>query len=83
MDLDPLGERSTDAGDGRDLLDRRVPDALRAAEDPQQLALALGPDARQVIERRAHLALRPQLAVVADREPVRLVAQPLDQVESR
>ena len=47
----------------------------------QQLAPALRPDARQVVERRAGRALRAQVAVVGDREPVRLVAQPLDEVQ--
>ena len=48
MDLDPFGEGAADAGDGRDLLDRGFPDALGAPEDLQELALALGADARQL-----------------------------------
>ena len=41
----------------------------------------VGPTPGQVVERGAHRRLGAQLAVVGDREPVRLVAQPLDEVE--
>ena len=66
-----------------DLLDRRLADALDRAEDLEQLALALRPDAGQVVERRADGPLGAQVAVVRDREPVRLVAEPLDEVQRR
>ena len=79
--LDPLRQRAADPGHGGDLLHRRLADALHRAEHLEQLALALRPDAGQVVERRPHRALRAQVAVVRDREPVRLVAEPLDQVQ--
>src|SRR4029078_10096210 len=63
------------------LLDRRLADALRRAEDAQQRPAPLGTDARQVADRGVGLPRRAQVAVVGDREPVRLVAQPLDEVE--
>ena len=50
MGLDPLRERSADARHGGDLLDGRLADPLRGAEDLEQLALALRADARQVVE---------------------------------
>ena len=70
-------------GHGGDLLDRGVAHALDRAEDLEQLALALRPDAGQVVEGGADRPLRAQVAVVGDREPMRLVAQALDQVERR
>src|SRR5438093_8932300 len=79
--LDPFRQGSPDARNRRDLLDRRVPDPLRRAEDPEERPATLRADARQVVEGRTRLTLRPQVAVVGDRETVRLVAQPLDQVE--
>ena len=81
--LDPRRQRRADPGHGGDLLDRRVADALDRAEHLEQLALALRPDAGQVVERRADAPSRPQVAVVGDREAVRLVAQALDEVERR
>ena len=81
--LDPLGQAPADARHGRDLLDRRLADPLDRAEHLEQLALALRPDARQVVERRPDGPLGAQVAVVGDREPVRLVAQALDEVQGR
>src|SRR4029079_291086 len=48
-----------------------------------QLALALRTDTRQVVERRPDAPPGAQVAVVRDREPVRLIAQPLHEIERR
>ena len=45
--------------------------------------LRFGPDPGQVVEGRPDRRLRPQVAVVGDRETVGLVAQPLDEVQRR
>ena len=45
--------------------------------------LRFGPDAGQVVERGLGRPLVAQVAVVRDREPVRLVAQPLDEEQRR
>ena len=82
--LDPLRQRAADARHRGDLLDRRLADALDRAEDLEQLALALRarrPGRSSKAERTA--ALRAQVAVVGDREAVRLVAQALDEVQRR
>src|SRR4051794_15035948 len=58
-------------------------DRFHGAEMVQQGALAVRADARDLVERALRhlaLALRP---VGADRETVRLVAQPLDEIERR
>src|SRR5690349_16118059 len=55
--LDLRRQRWADAGHGGNLLDGRIPDALDRPEHLQQLALALGTDARQLVERRPHRAL--------------------------
>ena len=49
----------------------------------EQRALPRGPDPGQVVERRRVWRLPAQVAVVGDREAVRLVAEALDQVERR
>ena len=52
--------------------------------DPNTLSssrLRFGPDARQVVEGRPRRPPVAQVPVVRDREPVRLVAEPLDQVQ--
>ena len=54
---------------------------LGRAEDAQQRSLARRADAGQLVERGLVCALGAQLAVVGDREPMRLVAQPLEQVQ--
>jgi len=72
--LDPGGQRLADPRHGRDLLDRRVADPLDRPEDLEELALALGADAGQVVEGRSNAPPCPQVAVVRDREAVRLIA---------
>ena len=57
--------------------------AAGRAEMVEQRALALGADAGDLIEHRAADVARPLAAMGLDREPVRLVAQPLDKVEDR
>ena len=49
----------------------------------QQRPLALGADAGHLIEHRAADVARPLAAMGLDREPVRLVAQPLHKIEDR
>src|SRR5207253_9194009 len=46
-----------------------------------QRALALLADAGDFLEHRLEVALAPQLAVERDREPVRFVAQPREQMQ--
>ena len=81
--LDPLRQGAADARDGGDLLDGRLTHPLDRAEDLEQLPLPLRADAGQVVERRADRPPVAQGPVVGDREPMRLVAQPLDEVERR
>ena len=49
----------------------------------QQRLLAAGSDPRDVVERRAPQRLGPLGAVRADRKPMRLVAQALQEIENR
>ena len=81
LDLWSAEGESADAGDGGDLLDRRLADALHRAEDAEQRAAAARADAGQVVELGADRRLAPQVAVVGDREAVRLVADALDEVQ--
>src|SRR5438105_8027468 len=80
--LQPLGEVMVDAGRGRNLLDRCLLDAPHAAEALEQRILARRTDARHVVELRMERPLAPDVAVVGDREAMRLVANPLDEVET-
>src|SRR5436190_13581147 len=66
-----------------DLLERRRLDLLQAAEVPEQLALALGADPRDVLERRAQRALLAQLAVELVGEAMRFVADARQEEELR
>src|SRR5438309_179130 len=62
-----------------DLVDRRLADRLHRAEVSQERALARGSDPLDRIERRRQCLAGPHLAVVGDREAVRLIADPLDE----
>ena len=67
---------------------RSAPPAPRGRAWPSRTsagarARARRSDARQVVEGRLHGRLAPQVAVVRDREAVRLVAEALDQVQRR
>src|SRR5262249_51477047 len=74
---DRLRQRRREPRYAGELLHARGLDALHAAEAPQQRLLLHRPDARDRIEARAQLAAL--LAVVGDREAVRLVADALEQ----
>src|SRR5207253_10097995 len=62
------------AGGGRELVGGRLADALERAEVLEELALALGADAGDVLERRAQGPAAAERLVEGDREAVRLVA---------
>src|SRR5262249_37051375 len=64
-----------------ELFQRRRADLLEAPQRAQERAPARRPDARQLVEDGAELALLAQLAVVRDREAVRLVAHALQEEE--
>src|SRR5687768_8998892 len=64
-----------------ELLARRAERGLRRAEVLEQRALALGPDAGQAVEHGlGHLPVAA-LAVMGDREAMRLVAQALQELQ--
>src|SRR5262250_674957 len=71
------------AGRRRDVVEAGGLDLLQAAEVAKQLALALGPDAGDVLERRAERALLPELSVKLVGEAVRLVAEAREEKELR
>ena len=72
-----------DAADPLDLGEPGARHGSRRAEMMQQRVLALGADAGDLVERRAPDRLGPLGAMRADREAVRLVAQPLQEIEHR
>src|SRR5581483_8847618 len=69
------------AGHGRELLAGGRHDRLRRAEVRQQRALARGADPGQLVEQRARHRLVAAGAVVGYREPMRLVAHALQQLQ--
>ena len=71
------------ADDGRQLLARRAPHAGQAAERRQQRPPPPRPDAGHVVELRSQVAHRARLAMERHGEPVRLVADPLDEQQRR
>src|SRR5258707_6369774 len=72
-----------DAGYLGEIGQRRALDRLERAEMVEQGALAGRADARDLLQSRlADVAAAPD-AVRADREAMRLVAQPLDEIERR
>ena len=79
--LDPFREAPADAGHRRDLLDRRLRTRLAEPKTRSSARLRAGPTPGRSSNTDFVVRLRAQLAVVGDREPVRLVAQPLDQVQ--
>src|SRR5260370_31643503 len=87
----PLVEEVVDVGRGLgadpgyvgEIGQRRALDRLERAEMVEQGALAGRADARDLLQSRlADVAAAPD-AVRADREAMRLVAQPLDEIERR
>jgi hypothetical protein len=81
--LDPGREFRPDPGHRRHLLHRRLADALGRAERAQERPLPRGAHAGEVVEGAPDRRPAPQVAVVGDREAVRLVADPLHEVERR
>ena len=79
--LDALGDIVRHAGRGGDLLDRCQFDLFDRAEVGDQLLLPLRADAMDVIEARFQAGGRALLAVIGEREAVRLVAHALDEIE--
>jgi hypothetical protein len=78
---DASGDLRRQAGHGRQLVGARGEETLRGAEVAQDRPPALRADAREVVEdARGHAAVALP-AVVAEREPVRLVADLLEQPE--
>src|SRR5207253_4252218 len=66
-----------------DLIDRRLPDRLHRTEVSQERALARGTDPFDGVEWRSERLARPDLAVMGDRETVRLIANALDEEHAR
>src|SRR5690606_30666999 len=81
--VDPLGEAAADARHFREVADAGVAHALQPTELPQELAPALGAQARDFLERRGSPRLRAPLAVAGDREAVCLVANLLHEMQGR
>src|SRR5579884_2874752 len=80
--LDLLGQGQRQPRRGGDLVHARLADRLDRAELADQRLLALGPDALYVVQRRVDGALAAQLAVERDCKAVRLIADPLHQVQA-
>src|ERR1700738_2393546 len=81
--VDLAGGFRADAGDLRQVGDRRALDRLERAEVAQQRAFAGRTDAGDFLKPGfAQIAPAP-LSMRADREPMRLVAQPFDEIEHR
>src|SRR4029077_20380520 len=81
--VDLAGGLRADAGDLRQVGDRRALDRLERAEVAQQRAFAGRADAGDLLKPGfAQIAPAP-LPMGADREPMRLVAQPFDEIEHR
>src|SRR5215472_5534101 len=83
LPIPPLGRRQPAPSAGGD--DAHVTPCDRSArlgmEKLENLARALGADARNLLQAGFADVLLAQLAVRADHEAMRLVAQPLDEVE--
>src|SRR5215472_8732428 len=67
----------------RDLLDACLADAPQAAEMSQQRASPHRTDALEIVEHRAEPRAPAQLAIIGDRESMRLVAHAHEQEERR
>src|ERR1700722_8811973 len=75
-----LGKVSPEATNLHEIVDAGTQYSLQAAELLQQLASFDGPQARNGLENRLVVTLRPFAPVSRDRETVRLVAHALNQV---
>src|SRR3954469_13033626 len=83
MPIDALGEWTADAFDLGDVVDRRRLHAAQATEVLDQRLAALGADAGNLVQHRGRARLAPASAMADDGEAVRLVADRLDEVQSR
>src|ERR1700722_19057546 len=81
--IDAPRDLMTDAGRGLQVPKSCHLDAARRTEMVQQSALACGTDARNLIQFALPDVLRTTRAVGGDREPVRLVAQALQEIQHR
>src|SRR5271166_2539659 len=80
--IDHLGEIPPEAPDPYEVVDARTQYPLQAAELPQQLAPFDRTQARNGLEYRLTMPFRPLAPVSRDRKAMRLVAHPLDHVQS-
>ena len=81
--IDPPGQFATDARHLAQIFDAGSGDTLKPAEMlDQQLAL-FGTDALDTLERRGIAGTRTALTVAGDGKAMRLVADPLDQMQCR
>ncbi len=78
---DGLGQRRPDAGRPREVLDSGAQHTLQTAELPEQRAASRGSESGNRFQHRGLARPRAAPAMAADREPVRLVARALDQVQ--
>src|SRR5581483_9033801 len=76
LGVDLPGCLSRDAGHALQLLRRGLEEPLRRAEVPEQRAAAHGADPLQLVEDRAERPRLASLPVEAEREAVRLIADP-------
>src|ERR1043166_940587 len=81
--VDPAGGFRADAGDLLQVGNRRALDRLERAEVTQQRAFAGRTDAGDLLKPGFAQVAPAPLAMGADRKPVRLVAQPFDEIEHR
>src|SRR5690349_8345323 len=79
--VDAAADLGRQAGDGLQLLPGRCEQRVSRLEVLHQQALSCRADAGQRVEDRVDLLLSPPLAVESQGEPVRLVANPLEQLQ--
>src|SRR4051812_25004161 len=79
--MNGLSRPPPDSGHGRDLLDARRAQPFHRAERAQQRLTSQLTKAGDVIKRADRHRLRAPLPVVGDREPVRLIANALQEIE--
>src|SRR5215472_1923750 len=79
--IDPAGGFRTDAGNLLQVGNRCPLDRLEGAEVPQQRAFAGRADAGDFLEASFAQVAPAPLPVRADRKAMRLIAQPLDEIE--
>src|SRR6476469_7581794 len=81
--VNALGQRVRYAGYSREILDARRLHSLQAAEMREQRLAALGADAADLLQCRRVARLCASRAMTLDREAMRLVADLLQQMQSR